>query len=98
MLHLHKTYGKTIHTWAIDISPDLPLGPPNLMVSYTAAGQADPAMVKARDERLGVSTEDKKKLRQSYLPPYEEMPGADEWKRTGKGVEFRVKEVGFVGK
>ena len=36
MLELQKTYGKTIHTWAIDASPDLPLGPPNLMMSYVA--------------------------------------------------------------
>lgn len=33
MLELQKTYGKTIHTWAIDIHPDLPLGPPSLMMS-----------------------------------------------------------------
>lgn len=98
MLYLQKTYGKTIHTWAIDITPDLPLGPPRLMMSYTADGQMDSAMVKARDETLGVSTEEKKKLRKSYLPSYETMPGADEWEKTGKGVEFRATEVDLIGK
>lgn len=76
MLYLQKTYGKTIHTWAIDITPDLPLGPPRLMMS----------------------TEEKKKLRKSYLPSYETMPGADEWEKTGKGVEFRATEVDLIGK
>lgn len=33
MLNLRKTYGKTIHTWQSDIHPDLPLGPPSLMMA-----------------------------------------------------------------
>lgn len=51
MLELHRTYGKTIHTWQVlpaqvvdhpltwsrqyDKHPDLPLGPPQLMMSLT---------------------------------------------------------------
>jgi hypothetical protein len=93
MLELQKTYGKTIHTWAVDISPDLPLGPPNLMMSYTQDGQIDPSMVEARDQRLGISTEDKKALRKTYLPRYEKNVGADEWEKTGKGVGLVVEEV-----
>lgn len=98
MFELHKTYGKTIHTWAIDITPDLPLGPPSLMMSYTKDGQIDPAIVKARDERLGVASDDKKRLRESYLPSYETAAGADEWEESGKGIEFRVHEVSLVSK
>ncbi|CDO69544.1 hypothetical protein BN946_scf184785.g49 [Trametes cinnabarina] len=94
MLELQKTYGKTIHTWAIDISPELPLGPPNLMVSYTADGQGPPEeMVRKRDEEWGQDTATKKELRKGYLPPYEKVEGADEWEKTGRAVKFSVEEV-----
>ncbi|KAI0721024.1 hypothetical protein C8T65DRAFT_631967 [Cerioporus squamosus] len=96
MLELHQTYGKTIHTWAVDIHPDLPLGPPNLMMSYIGDGQGPPAeMVKARDEASGQNTAAKREVRKGYLPPYERDQAADEWAKTGKGVEFVVKEVPF---
>ena len=98
MLNLRKTYGKTIHTWAVDITPDLPVGPPNLMMSYTADGQMDTGMLKARDKRLGVSTAEKRKFRESYLPPYEKKSDADEWEKTGKGVTFVPQQVDFAGK
>ncbi|RDB28809.1 Oil body-associated protein 1B [Hypsizygus marmoreus] len=93
MLELQKTYGKTIHTWAIDQTPDLPLGPPNLMMSYTEDGQVDVGLVETRDERVGMSTEDKRQLRASYLPTYERAPDADEWERTGKGIQFVAQDV-----
>ncbi|KAI0748181.1 DUF1264-domain-containing protein [Daedaleopsis nitida] len=94
MLELHKTYGKTIHTWAIDVSPELPLGPPNLMMSYTGGGEGPPPeMVRARDAGSGQETAAKKEMRASYLPPYEKADGADEWEKSGRGIEFLVKEV-----
>ncbi|KAF8896503.1 DUF1264-domain-containing protein [Infundibulicybe gibba] len=93
MLELQKTYGKTIHTWAIDVTPELPLGPPQLMMSYTADGQINEDIVRARDGRLGGSTEEKRELRKSYLPPYDLLPGADEWERTGMGLIFELKEA-----
>ncbi|EED80144.1 predicted protein [Postia placenta Mad-698-R] len=96
ILEIHKTYGKTIHTWPVDISPDLPLGPPNLMVSYTGEGQGPPPeMIKARDEKCGMDTQAKRKLRASYLPEYEVRAEADQWEKTGKGIVFEAKEVPF---
>jgi len=97
MLELRKTYGKTIHTWAVDVTPDLPLGPPDLMMSYTSDGQLDPKILKERDAKLGTSSEEKGKYRATYLPPYEKRPGADEWEKTGKGLEFRVREAPMIG-
>lgn len=85
MLELQKTYGKTIHTWAIDIHPDLPIGPPNLMMSYTEDGEVPLEMVKARDERYAVSTESKRELRTGYLPGYEVFEGAD----SKEKIEFK---------
>jgi len=97
MLALYKTYGKTIHTWAIDTSPDLPLGPPNLMMSYTSDDQGPPSeMVKQRDETCGMDTQHKRELRAGHLPPYEKSPDADAWERTGKAVVFEIKEQDIV--
>lgn len=79
MLELQKTYGKTIHTWPVDISPDFPLGPPKLMAAYTADGQGPPTgMVRSRDERSGQDTAVKGEFRKSYLPSYQVADGADE--------------------
>ncbi|KZT29766.1 DUF1264-domain-containing protein [Neolentinus lepideus HHB14362 ss-1] len=88
MLELQKTYGKTIHTWAIDETPELPLGPPNLMMAYTADGQIPPELVKQRDQKWGMDTEAKRQLRAGYLPEYQPLDGADDWQSTGKGVVF----------
>jgi len=93
VLELHTTYGKTIHTWQVDIHPDLPLGPPNLMTSYTGDGQGPPSeMIKARDEKFGMNTEAKRKLRAGYLPEYEKRADADQWEESGKGLVFEARE------
>ncbi|KAH9951218.1 DUF1264-domain-containing protein [Amylocystis lapponica] len=94
ILELHSTYGKTIHTWAVDLHPDLPLGPPNLMVSYTGDDQGPPKeLVQERDDRLGMSTERKRNLRAGYLPPYEKQADADQWEQTGKALVFETTET-----
>lgn len=68
MMELHRTYGKTIHTWQPDISPDLPLGPPQLMMAYTHDAHIDEARLNERDATMGYSTAAKKALRAGYLP------------------------------
>ena len=94
MLELHQTYGKTIHTWAIDVHPDLPLGPPSLMMSYIGDGQGPPVeMVESRDRASGQNTAAKREVRNRYLWPYERDEAADEWAKTGQGIEFLVQEV-----
>ncbi|CAL1704491.1 unnamed protein product [Somion occarium] len=96
MLELQQTYGKTIHTWAYDIHPEFPIGPPNLMMAYTADGQGPPPdMLKIRDEKCGMDTEAKRKLRSGYLPPYQKVRDADEWEKTGKAITFEavVKDI-----
>ncbi|GJN87972.1 hypothetical protein Rhopal_000927-T1 [Rhodotorula paludigena] len=94
MAQLQRTYGKTIHTWAIDESPHVPLGPPRLMMSFTADDQVDPSVLEARDRVEGTSAQRKKALREGYLDTsYEPVEGCDQWMHGGKGVEFEVKEV-----
>ena len=94
MLDLHRVYGKTIHTWAIDASPELPLGPPHLMMSYTADGQGPPPeMIKKRDAESGQDTSAKREARKGYLPPFEKDFDADEWERSGHGIAFVEEKV-----
>jgi hypothetical protein len=50
------------------------------MMGFTADGQADPAMVAARDKRFEVSSEEKKKNRADIPAPAID-PGADAWQK-----------------
>jgi len=91
---LQKTYGKTIHTWAIDVHPDLPIGPPHLMMSWTGEGQGDLKLVEKRDKEGGVDTERVRKLRAEELDEtYVKAKGVDDWEVSGKGIIFEPKEV-----
>lgn len=86
MNKLVTTYGKTWHTWHTDLNKQLPLGVPQLMMGFTADGQADPAMVAERDQRLGINSSDKKKARADIIaPPI--APGADAW-RQGNVIQI----------
>lgn len=97
MTDLQKTYGKAVHTWAIDKHPDLPLGPPQLMMSITGKEQLNDRVVQERDKRLGISTEFKKELRAGYLPAYVKNELADQWEKSESGIAFEPKEVKFQG-
>jgi len=48
------TYGKTWHTWQVDRGDKLPLGIPQLMMGFTADGQAKTAIVSERDKALRI--------------------------------------------
>ncbi|WP_314100972.1 OBAP family protein [uncultured Stenotrophomonas sp.] len=88
MEKLIRTYGKAWHTWHTDLDKDLPRGMPQLMMGFTADGQADPAMVAQRDARLGVSSEDKRKARADIPAPTIDS-GADAWQ---KGQVVQIKD------
>jgi hypothetical protein len=86
MTKLVGTYGKTFHTWHTDLQRELPVGVPQLMMGFTGDGQVDPARVSARDQRFGVSTEDKKRGRADIAaPPIAD--GADSWQK-GNAVQL----------
>lgn len=93
MLHLHQTYGKTIHTWAFDDFPELPLGPPHLMMSYTGINSPSDDAIRCRDERSGISSSAKKGLREGYLPRYQKDNKADQWETSGTGIMFKPEET-----
>lgn len=88
-----RTYGKTWHTWHTDRNQTLPYGVPQLMMGFTADGQAREDMVAARNQRLGVNAERERETRASIAaPPI--SPGADAWQHgtvvqieTPRGLE-----------
>lgn len=88
MERLVGTYGKTWHTWHTDKRLDLPIGAPQLMMGFTADGQANEAMVAARDQRLGVSSARLRERREDIVA----LPiadGADAWQ---KGTVLQIRD------
>ncbi|KAF8451863.1 hypothetical protein BGX38DRAFT_1181619 [Terfezia claveryi] len=65
-----RLYGKIFHLWQVDKGHKLPLGPPNLMSSFTARDQFDfEKYVGERDRKLGEDWRRKAALRQSLEEP-----------------------------
>lgn len=91
MEKLIHTYGKTWHTWHTDLDKDLPRGMPQLMMGFTADGQADAAMVTERDRRLGIDSEDRRRSRADIRTPTID-PGADAWQQ-GRVVQIEDSTV-----
>ena len=89
---LITTYGKTFHTWQID-RDDFPYGVPQLMMAFTEDGQVDPDRVEARDQRLGVSTPERRAHR-ADIPTPDVDPHANCWE-CGQSVQTRIEQVDF---
>jgi len=86
MAKLANTYGKTWHTWHTDQDKQLPLGVPQLMMGFTADGQADPAMVEQRNRRMGISIEQTRANR-ADIKAQPVLQGADAWQH-GDAVQL----------
>ncbi|WP_313739764.1 OBAP family protein [Pseudomonas sp.] len=86
MERLAHTYGKTWHTWHTDQDKRLPVGVPQLMMGFTADGQADAAMVEQRNARLGIDTAKTKRQRADIAIPRPD-PAADGG-RHGKAYQI----------
>ena len=77
-------YGKTYHFWQVDRGDKLPLGPPQLMMSFTKEDQCPPPgfkkVISERDATFGVSHEQKAEKR-AYISEPGIHPDADSiWK------------------
>jgi hypothetical protein len=93
MRKIAGTYGKTWHTWHTDKEKELPLGSPMLMMGFTKDGQADEAMVAARDKRFDVSSAENRQNRADIeYPPID--PDADAWQ---KGIVVQLEAVAGKG-
>jgi hypothetical protein len=87
---LVTTYGKTFHSWQYD-RDDFPYGVPQLMMAFTEDGQADESAIQARDRRLGISSEDKRRHRVD-IPTPAVAPGANPWE-SGRTFQTRLEEL-----
>ena len=89
---LVTTYGKTFHTWQYD-RDDFPYGIPQLMMGFTADGQADEALLADRDRRLGISTRRRRESR-AGIPMPQVLPGANSWE-SGRTAQTRLEAMDF---
>ncbi len=87
MKKLVNTYGKTWHTWQYDRDPDLPLGVPQLMMGFTAPGQAHESLVQEVEDQTKHSVDGARRDRQDIVAA-PVLPGADAWE---KGNVYQIK-------
>lgn len=105
MKRLVGTYGKTWHTWhgshtaaaphtpqqlQAHTSDALPMGVPQLMMGFTADGQADAAMVARRDAALDIDSAARRERRAGIPSPGIDA-AADAWQ---KGNAFQIEGPG----
>ncbi|KAF9160640.1 hypothetical protein DFQ26_005307 [Actinomortierella ambigua] len=80
---LVNTYGKTWQLWPLDehgcCSSHVPMGPPQLLMSFTADHQVHQAKVAERDKEMNISTATKRKERDGVIVGHPVAPGADQW-------------------
>lgn len=76
-----NSYGKTWHTWDTTHgggpAQSLPLGDPKLAWSFNRFGEAKPALIESRDQRMGVSTDERRRDRQDLVPLARPQAGVD---------------------
>jgi hypothetical protein len=88
-----NSYGKTWHTWMTGVhgrqADPLPFGPPHLQWSFNRDGEADPAMIQARDRRMDLDTNEAREERQDLVQLARPQGGVDAMARLfpdAKGV------------
>jgi Protein of unknown function (DUF1264) len=76
-----NSYGKTWHTWNTGHGNQggdmMPLGEPALAWSFNRFGEAAPGLVESRDERMGISTEERRRQRQDLTEMANPQEGVD---------------------
>jgi hypothetical protein len=84
-----NSYGKTWHTWNTwhgNAGGDtLPLGEPALAWSFNRFGEAAPSLAESRDERMGISTEERRRQRQDLVELAHPQRGVDALKGQFQG-------------
>ncbi|XP_058095456.1 oil body-associated protein 2B-like [Magnolia sinica] len=90
--NLAKSYGKFWCTWQVDRGDRLPLGAAALMMSPQGVnlGMVKPELLKSRDDKYKISSDELKKSRVEIEEPEWINPNADHWKQTGKGFAIDI--------
>ncbi|KAI9794903.1 MAG: hypothetical protein M1833_007350 [Piccolia ochrophora] len=93
-------YGKTYHLWQVDRGDKVPLGAPELMMSFTAPSQLDfEEVVGERDQRYGVNHKHKAELRRDIVEPDTHQDADSMWTSStsaGKKSEQAGVDAGGV--
>lgn len=80
-----NSYGKTWHVWMTGVhgrQPDaLPLGPAHLAWSFNADGEANPDMIRQRDEHLRLDSQAARRARQPWTGEARPQVGVDALRR-----------------
>lgn len=76
-----NSYGKTWHTWDTSQSSgargSLPLGEPKLAWSFNRFGEARKRLIESRDQRMEISTDERRRDRQDLVPLARPQSGVD---------------------
>jgi len=91
MKGLVGTYGKTWYTWQVDRGDKVPLGIPQLMMAFTADGQAHPQLLAECDAEYGTSSGEKRKSRAEIVSPAIQA-GADAWQK-GEATQLQTNTI-----
>jgi len=93
-----KTYGKVFHFWQFDKGDTLPLGLPQLMMSFTDYGQLNPELASDVEKRFGVNFKENAESRQDIQGPDLGIhPLANPWTK-GIGLKPELREVDLQDK
>ncbi|XP_022892356.1 oil body-associated protein 2A-like isoform X1 [Olea europaea var. sylvestris] len=90
---LARSYGKFWCTWQVDRGDRLPLGAPALMISPQGVNVGMVDLVKKRDDKYKISSEELKISRIDIAIPEMTNSSADYWMQTGKGFAIDVEKT-----
>jgi hypothetical protein len=92
-----NSYGKTWHTWDTGHGQEggdtIPLGEPALAWSFNRFGEAAPGLVESRDERMGISTEERRRQRLDLIEMAHPQEGVDALKGRFEGPTEPIQGV-----
>ncbi|MBE9604500.1 OBAP family protein [Acetobacteraceae bacterium H6797] len=91
MRGMATTYGKTWHTWHVDRDKELPLGIPQLMMSFTRDGQLDQRVIDERNTKLGVSQQQSRETRKE-IQVGAPAAGANAWE-SGQTPQLKLETM-----
>lgn len=93
---LINMYGKTVHTWQIDVNDTLPVGAPQLMMSFIKDGQLKPKLQQGFEHRFNFSMKAAAAARASIKAnPATPIGNADHPWHSGKAWQLRYQLVPF---
>jgi len=79
MQKLANTYGKTWHLWQVDRGDPVPLGEPKLMAAITKPTDVNQDLLKLRDQRMGINSQQLSEHRMQKFVVEPVSPDADQF-------------------